>query len=63
MHKEETTSHSPESEPGHSCANVDPHFPERTVPHFISQSELNDLVRELNLSKIPAERLAFRLWR
>ena len=29
--------------------------PERTVPHLISQPELNDLVRDLNLSKIQAE--------
>jgi len=27
------------------------------VPHLISQSELNDLVRNLNLSKIPTEHL------
>ena len=37
---------------------MDPDFPELTVPHLISQSELNDLARELNLSKIHAEILA-----
>jgi hypothetical protein len=62
MHKEETSIHSPENEPGHPCANVDPHFPERTVLHLISQSEFNYLVRGLSVSKIHAELLAFRLW-
>jgi len=37
---------------------VDPDFPELTVPHLISQSVLNDLVRDLNLSKIQEEHLA-----
>jgi hypothetical protein len=32
--------------------------PKQTVPHLISQSELNDLARDLNLSKIQAELLA-----
>ena len=40
---------------------MDPDFPERILPHLISQSELNDLVRDLNLSKIQAELLASRL--
>jgi hypothetical protein len=42
-------------------SNVDPDFPERTVPDIISQSELNDLVRDLNLSEIQAEILASQL--
>jgi hypothetical protein len=52
LHKEEPTSNSPEDETGPSCSNVDPDFPELTVRHFTSQSELNDLVRDLNLSKL-----------
>jgi hypothetical protein len=40
---------------------VDPDFPQLTVPHLISQSQLNDLVRDLSLSKIQAGLLAFRL--
>jgi hypothetical protein len=40
---------------------VDPDFPELTVPLLILQSELNDLVRDLNLLKIQAELLASRL--
>ena len=38
LHKEEPTSISPEDEPGPSCSNVDPDFPELTVLHPISQS-------------------------
>ena len=38
-------------------------FPELTVPHLISQSEINDLERDLSLSKIQAELLASRLQR
>ena len=52
---------SPEDEPGPSCSSVDPDFLELTLPHLISQSELNDLVRQLSLSKIQAEHLAPRL--
>jgi len=51
---EEPTSTFPEDEPGTSCSNVDPDFPKRTVSHLIWQSEFNDLVRDLNLSKIQA---------
>jgi hypothetical protein len=40
---------------------VDPDFQQLSVPHLISQSELNDLVRDLNLSKIQAGLLASRL--
>ena len=47
----------PENESGPSCSIVDPDFAERTVHRLISQSELNDLVRHLNLSKIRAEHL------
>jgi hypothetical protein len=36
-------------------------FPELTVPHLISYSELNDLVRDPYLSKIQAELFASRL--
>ena len=42
-------------------SNVDPDFPEWTVPDIISQSELNDLVTDLNLSEIQAEILASHL--
>jgi hypothetical protein len=58
VHEEETTSTSPGDESGLSCSNVDPDFPKLTVPHLISQSELNDLARDLNLSKTQAELLA-----
>jgi hypothetical protein len=34
---------------------MDSDFPEITVSRLISQSELNDLVRELSLSKIQAK--------
>ena len=54
LNEEEPTSTSPEDESGPSS----PSFPELTVPHLISQSELNDLVRDLNLWKIQAELLA-----
>ena len=60
---DEPTSTSPEDEPGPSCSYVYPDFPERTVPHLISQYELNDLVRDLNLSKIQGKILASRLKR
>jgi len=52
---------SPEDELGPLCSNVDPHFPERTVPCLIWQFERNYLVRDLSLSKIQAEFLASRL--
>jgi hypothetical protein len=42
----------PEDESGPSCYNVDPYFPKLIVTHLISQSELNDLVTDLSLSKI-----------
>jgi len=61
LREEEPTSISPENKPGHSCSSVDPDFLELTLPHLISQSELNDLVRELSLSKIQAELLSSRL--
>jgi hypothetical protein len=44
-------------------SSVDPHFPERTLPDIKSQSELSDLVRDLNLSEIQAEILASQLHR
>ena len=61
LHEEEPTSTSPEDEPGPSLPNVDPDFPEVTVPHLMSHSELNGPVRDLNISKIQAELLASRL--
>jgi len=61
LHEEELTNTYPEHEPEPSCSSVHPDFPERFVPHLISQSELNDLVRQLSLSKIQAEHLAPRL--
>ena len=54
LHEEETISTSPEDESGPSSSN----FPGVTVSHFISQSELNDLARDLNLSKIQVKLLA-----
>jgi hypothetical protein len=62
VYKEEPTSNSPEDESGPSCSNVDPDFTELTVPYLISQTELNDLARDLNLSKFQAEPLASYLW-
>ena len=61
MHEEEPTSNSPEDEPGSSCSNMDPDFPKLTVPHLVSQSELNDLATDLNLSKTQAQILTSRL--
>jgi hypothetical protein len=55
LHEEEPTSTSPEDEPGPSCTIVDPDFRELTVPNLISQSELKDLMRDLNMSKIQVE--------
>jgi hypothetical protein len=60
LHEEEPTSNTPEEEHGPACPNVDPDFPELTAPHRIWQSELNGLVKILNLSKIQAELLASR---
>ena len=57
LHEEEPPSISPEDEHGPSFPKVDPDFPKRTVFYLISQSELNDLVTDLNLSKIQAELL------
>jgi len=42
-------------------SSVDPDFPERTVPDIIQQSELNDLVRDLNLFEIQAKILVSHL--
>jgi hypothetical protein len=70
LHGGGPTSTSPEDERGPSCSNVDRDFPELTVPHLLSQYELNDLVRErerrererdLCLSKIQPEISASRL--
>ena len=43
--------------------NIDDDFvgPDSSEPHLINQAELNDLVRDLSLSKSPAELLASRL--
>jgi hypothetical protein len=49
LHEEDPTSTSPEDEPGHSFTKMDPDFPELAVSHLISQSELNDPVRDINL--------------
>jgi hypothetical protein len=48
----------PEDKPGPSCSSVDPDFLGLTVPHLISQCELDDLMKDLNLLKIQAELLA-----
>ena len=61
LHDKEPTSTSSEDEPGPSGSNVDPDFPQLTVPHLTPQSELNGLVRNLNLSKIQTGLLASRL--
>jgi hypothetical protein len=61
LHEEELTSTSPEDEPGPSCSCVDSDFPELTVLQLVSQSELNDLPRDLNISKVQAELLVPRL--
>ena len=39
---------------------MDPDFLGLTVPRLVSQSEVNDLARDLNFSKIQAELLASR---
>jgi hypothetical protein len=61
LHEGEPISTSPKDEPGPSCSNADPDFLKVTAPHLISQFELNDLVRDLSLSKMQAELLASRL--
>ena len=61
LHEGQLTSISPEDKPRPSCSNVDPDFLELTLHHRILQSELNDLVRELILSKIQAELLPSHL--
>jgi hypothetical protein len=61
LREEEPARTSPEEVPRLSCISVDPGFPELTVLHLMSQSEINDLARDLNLPKIQAERLASRL--
>jgi hypothetical protein len=61
LHEDEPTSTSSEDEPGPSGYNLDPDFPQLAVPYLISQSEINGLVRGLNLSKIQAGLLASRL--
>ena len=35
LHPQEPTSNSPKHEPGPLCSNVDPDFPELSVPHLI----------------------------
>jgi hypothetical protein len=61
LHEEETTSNSPEDEAFPSCSNMHPDFQEQTVLYLISQSELNDLVRDFKLSKIQADLLVSHL--
>jgi hypothetical protein len=56
--KKKPTITSPEDEPGPSCFNAYPDFPELPAPHLISQSELKDLVRDLSILNIQAELLA-----
>ena len=46
LRDERSTSTSPEDVSELSCSSVEPDFPELTVPHLISQSELNDLVTD-----------------
>ena len=58
LRAQELASNSPEDEPGPSCSSADPDFLELTIPHLVSQSELNDPARDLSLSKIQAELLA-----
>jgi hypothetical protein len=61
LHEEETASTSPEHKPGPSCSSDDLDFLERTGPYFIAQSVLNDIVGELNLSKIRSALLVSHL--
>jgi hypothetical protein len=61
LYEEKPTSTSPEDEPGPSYSNMDPDFPELNVPHLVSQSERNNLVKHSHLSKVQAELLACRL--
>jgi hypothetical protein len=56
--EEELTSTSPEDEPGPSCSSVNPDFLGLTVPNLMSQSELDNITRDLRFSKIQAEPLA-----
>lgn len=46
---------------GPSYSDVDPDTSERNLPHLLSHFELNDLVRDLSLSKLQAELLASHL--
>jgi hypothetical protein len=59
--EEEPTTISPKDTPGPSCSSVDPDFRGLTVPHLISQSELDDLMSDFNLLDIQAELLAAHL--
>jgi len=43
LHEEGQSNNFPEDEPGPLCSNVDPNFPELTVPHFLLQYKLNIL--------------------
>ena len=43
------------------CNSRNDEFSITTGPHLINESELNDLVRDLDLPKVKAELLAFRL--
>ena len=61
LRDEEPISPSPEDESGPLCSSVESDFPELTVPHLKSQSELNDLERDRNISKIQAVLLVSRL--
>jgi hypothetical protein len=55
LHEKEPASTSSEDEPGPPHSNVDPDFLKVAASHLISHSELNDLVRDFNLSKTQAE--------
>ena len=61
LHEKEPTSTYPEDEPGPSCSSVSPDFLEQIARRLILQSEFNYQLTDLNLSKIQAELLAYRL--
>jgi hypothetical protein len=49
LHEEEPTITSTEHKPGPSCSSPNPEFLELTLPHLVSQSELNYLETDLNV--------------
>ena len=52
-----------ESSASDTTENVDKHFTLSKTPHLLDQSDLNDLVRDLGLTKEKSEVLALRMER